>query len=309
MSHGRLIVAADGYAAFSTVQAAVDAALPGAVIEIRPGVYRGHVSVPKEKLSLTFLGTDPRRTVLTDSVGANSLKPDGGKVGTSDSASVSIFADGFRAEGLTFENAAFPRSVVGQAVALKVQGDRCAFRNCRFLSFQDTLYATGDGRRQLFEDCEIQGDVDFVFGHAAAYFRRCKLVSRGAGFVTAHARTATGGEGGYVFESCLLTAAPGVADGSVYLGRPWRPFARVLFLRCTLGPHLRPEGWDNWRDPKNEATAFFAEVACDGVGADRSRRVAWARAPGAKELAALSEKNLLRGWKPRRTGKPVQCDR
>jgi PelA/Pel-15E family pectate lyase len=104
--------------------------------------------------------------------------------------------------------------------------------------------------------------------------------------VTAHYRTSNDEDTGFVFLRCRLT---GEKTGSgVYLGRPWRPYARVIFIDCRLGSHIRAEGWDNWRDPAREKTAWFAEYKSTGPGANPSARVAWSRQLTDREAAEFS---------------------
>ena len=184
-----------------------------------------------------------------------------------------------RVFNLTFENTAGP---VGQALALFVEGDRVVFVNCRFVGNQDTIFAAGEGSRQYFEDCYVEGTTDFIFGPATAVFDGCRIHSKRDSYVTA-ASTPPGEPFGFVFLDCVLTAAPGVER--VYLGRPWRDHARTVFVRTEMGPHVRPEGWHNWDRPEAEATAFYAEYGSTGAGAGRRRRVAWAHTLDAAEAA------------------------
>jgi pectinesterase len=271
---------------YRSVQEAVMAACPNETIHLRPGVYFEPVSVPKEKRGLRLIGEDATRTMITFCRAAHTLNADGKPYGTSDSASVVIHADGLRMEHITFENSAGRGRHVGQAVAIKIFSNDLTFRHCRFLGWQDTLYATGRGR-QLYQDCYIEGDVDFIFGHAAAVFEKCQIHSKGAGYITAQARDTEKEIGGYVFRECNLTAASDVAAGTVYLGRPWRDYARVVYINCTMGAHIHPAGWDNWRNPNREKTAFFAEIGSRGIGAKQERRVAWARALTISEAERL----------------------
>jgi pectinesterase len=266
-------VASDGPADHRTVQAAVDAIPAGnrerVVVLIKPGVYKERLRVARDKGPVTFRGEPGRAadTLLTFNYSAKSVE-NGKEVGTSGSYSTLIEAADFTAENVTFENSA---GEVGQAVALRTTGDRATFRNCRFLGWQDTLY-THDGRC-YFEDCYIEGRVDFIFGRSTAVFNRCHIHSKNGGFVTA-AATPQEAAFGYVFLDCRLT---GSGEPKAYLGRPWRPYAAVAYLRCEMGPHVRPEGWDNWRNPDNEKTARFAEYQCTGPGAAPAARVRWSR--------------------------------
>ena len=128
----------------------------------------------------------------------------------------------------------------GRLWRVKTQGDNMVFEKCRFLGWQDTLYANGDGH-QRFTNCYIEGDVDFIFGHAAAIFEKCKIVCKGEGYVTAQARDTEKDPGGYLFWRCDISATPDLRPSSVYLGRPWRgPLPACLFWECKLGPQIRP---------------------------------------------------------------------
>jgi pectinesterase len=302
----------DGGGDFKTVQAAIDAvpadnAVP-VVIHIKPGIYKEPILIAKGKRFITLRGDDARATLLTFDRSANTSHPDGGTeakpdgsvvprtVGTSGSASTFIAADDFSATDVTFENSA---GEVGQAVALRITGDRARFQRCRFLGWQDTLYLH-EGRAHLV-DCYIEGRVDFIFGKAVAVFERCHMHSKNkdgnGGFVTAPA-TPPEEPWGFVFLDCKLTG-----DAPAYLGRPWRDYGATAFVRCDLGSHVRPEGWDNWRNPARERTARFAEFGCTGAGADRSRRVAWSRELDAATVVKLTAKTILAGadgWDPSR---------
>jgi PelA/Pel-15E family pectate lyase len=272
-------VAADGSGDYKTVQQAVDHVPENnkqrVVIQIKPGVYNEQIRVSAGKRYLTFRGADPLKTILTFRLSAQQAG------NTRLAFSTLVNADDFRAENLTFENSFGTGS---QAVALFVDADRAAFHNCRFLGWQDTLFVNGS--RHLFTDCYIEGHVDFIFGTASAVFENCTIHSKGAGYVTAHYRTSNEEDTGFVFYRCRLTGQN--TGNGVYLGRPWRPYARVVFLECWLGDHIRPEGWDNWRDPAREKTAWFGEYKSHGPGANPSARVAWSRQLSAAEAAEFS---------------------
>jgi len=272
-----VVVAADGSGDFKTVQQALDHVPENkpVVIRIKPGVYREQIRVSAGKNHITFRGDDPLKTILTFRISAQQAG------NTRLAFSTLINADDFRAENLTFENSFGTGS---QAVALFVDADRASFQNCRFLGWQDTLFVNGS--RHFFKDCYIEGHVDFIFGTASAVFENCTIHSKGAGYVTAHYRTSNEEDTGFVFYRCRLTGEN--TGGGVYLGRPWRPYARVVFIECWLGAHIKPEGWDNWRDPAREKTAWFAEYKSTGPGANPNARVAWSRQLTAAEAVQFS---------------------
>jgi pectinesterase len=292
---------------FTSVQQAVDAAPQNSaetvVIEIQPGTYKGRVEVPKSKPKLTFrgAGADASKTIITNDWNASFVRPGTTQpVGTSGSAATIVAADDLSAENLTFENSA---GETGQAVALRFTGDRGKFVNCRFLGWQDTLYV--DGGRAYFKDCYVEGRVDFIFGGSAAVFEKCTIHSKNGGYVTA-ARTPPEQKFGYVFLDCTLTGDP----VPTYLGRPWQwdrgRRAHVAFIRCKMGPHVRPEGWNQWDRPNNpntrpaENTRYFEFVSTDleGKPLDVSKRVPWSHQLTEEQAAAYTLKNVLADWSP-----------
>ncbi len=293
------VVAADGSGDYRTVQAAIDAApqhtsatLPW-VILVRPGTYREVVYVQREKRFVALVGEDPTRTVITYDLHASTPGPDGKPIGTFRTPTVTIDADNFTAENLTFQNDAGP---VGQAVAVRVDGDRVVFRNCRFLGWQDTLLLNRG--RQYITDSLIAGHVDFVFGGATTYFERCHVHCWRNGYITA-ASTPQDVRYGFVFADATITGE--TPDVRTYLGRPWRDFASVLFLRTNMSEVVRSQGWHNWDRPERERTARFEEYGNAGPGARRSDRVAWSRRLSAMEAAGLSVRAVLGGndkWNP-----------
>jgi pectinesterase len=291
-----LTVAADGSGQFRTVQAAIDAvpnqsAVP-IIIQLKSGIYHEKVVVPTLKTHLVLRGDDAASTIITysDHSGANGIS-------TPTSYSVLVQAADFTAENVTFENAA--GYTAGQAVALHVEGDRAIFRHCRMVGNQDVLFLAAGGSRQYYQDCHIEGTTDFIFGASIGVFDHCVIKSKKNSFVTA-ASTPEGQAYGFVFLDCKLTADTIMAQ-KVYLGRPWRPYARVAYLRCTLGPHIVPAGWENWRNPTNEKTAFYAEYRSAGPGANPAGRVPWSHQLSTKEAKQYTLKRIFGGtqaWVP-----------
>lgn len=268
------VVAQDGSGDFTTVQEAVNA-VPDfrknnrTTIFIKKGNYKEKLIIPECKINLTLVGEDG--AVITYDDYASKLNRFGEEKSTSGSASCYIYAPDFMAENITFENSSGP---VGQAVACFVSGDRAIFKKCRFLGCQDTLYTYGYPTRQYYEDCYIEGTVDFIFGKATAAFNRCNIHSRGNGYVTAPA-TPEDSKYGYVFHDCKLTAEEGVKG--VALSRPWRPYAQAIFINCELGNHIAPAGWNNWGKESNGKTINYAEYGSKGPGANPAARVPYSR--------------------------------
>ena len=300
------VVAKDGSGDFFTLQGAIDA-VPDfrkekrTNILVRRGVYKEKLIVPECKLNISLIGEDG--AVLTNDDYAQKKNRFGENMSTSGSSTCYIYGPDFYAENITFENSA---GRVGQAVACFIEGDRAYFKNCRFLGNQDTLYNYGKESRQYFENCYIEGTVDFIFGWATVLFKDCVIHSVGDGYVTAPA-TDKGKKYGYVFMDCKLTAADGVSK--VYLSRPWRPYAKAVFIRCDLGNHIMPEGWNNWGKKDNEKTAYYAEYKNIGEGAPIENRAKWSHQ--LKNLHKFGVEDILLGndgWNPVKNGNELLKD-
>jgi pectinesterase len=292
------VVAADGSGQFKSVQEAINAA-PQATgpaspwtIRVRPGTYRELVYVQREKRHVRLVGDDPATTTITYDLHASLPGTDGKPIGTFHTPTLWIDADEFAVENLTISNSAGP---VGQALALRVDGDRVSFRNCRFLGWQDTILANRG--RQYFSGCTVQGAVDFIFGGATALFDRCDIICAGTGYITA-ASTPDGQAFGFVFSGCRISGADGV---QTYLGRPWRAFAYVVFLNTQMSGVVRPVGWHNWNKPEREKTSRYAEFGSTGPGANAAGRAAWAKALTAAQAREITAQRVLAGadgWSP-----------
>jgi len=286
-----ITVAADGTGQFTRVQDAIMSVPNGTaenpvVIRIQPGTYKERIYVQREKRFFHLVGDDPATTVLTYDLHANLPDKDGKPIGTFATPSTTIDADDFTAENLTFENAAGP---VGQALAIRVDGDRAVFRNCRFLGNQDTIFLNRG--RQLFDRCYIEGTTDFIFGGATAWFEDCTIHCLKSSYITA-AATPDFQPFGFVFHNCRITAEPGI---KVYLGRPWRDHAAVTFLNCELPDAIEPRGWHNWNQPHRENTARYAEHQSTGPGAKPAARASWSRQLTPDEAAAITIQRVLAG--------------
>jgi len=308
-----LYVAADGTGDFYSIQRALDAApKDGALVLVAPGTYREVLTVDKPGIRLRSANPDASKTVVVNdrSAGANG--------GTLHSATVNVTADNFFAENITFEND-YNRTHEqlyngSQALALRVIGDRAIFHNVRLLGNQDTVYAGSrncapDGAncipaRQYFSDCYIAGNVDFIFGDGKAVFDRCEIHSTAhdGGFITAQSKHYPEEDSGFVLNRCKLFADAGLI-GKVYLGRPWRPYATVIFLNTEMGDHIDPTGWREWHPGETHSieTVFYAEYNSTGPGALNGSREPHTHFLTAEEAAKFDPAVFLRGndgWNP-----------
>ncbi len=297
-----IVVAKDGSGHFNNIQEAVWSVRAEMthrrVIFVKKGVYKEKVVVPTWCMNVSLVGEDRDSTILTWNDHANivrtlqaevrsDLAPR--KITTFETYTLLVQGHGFQAENLTIENNA-PEH--GQAVALHVEGDKATFINCRILGNQDTIYAGSETSRQYYKNCYIEGTTDFIFGAATCFFDKCVIHSKKNSYITAPS-TPKYKSYGFVFKDCTLTAATGIQK--VYLGRPWRPYGASVWIDCTMGSHILPKGWDNWRNADNEKTARFVEINSKGAGANNNARVQWAKTKG-KRANYSKEKVLGLPW-------------
>ena len=290
-------VAQDGSGDFKTVQEAINA-VPDfrkntTTIYIKNGIYKEKLTLPSTKAAVTLIGENVEKTILTNDDFASKKNSFGEEMGTTGSSSFFIFGDDFTAKNITFENSAGP---VGQAVAVRVDGDRVFFENCRFLGFQDTLYPHGKESRQYYKDCYIEGTTDFIFGWSTAVFENCEIFCKEGGQYITAASTLEETPFGFVFLNCRISGD--TPDNSYYLGRPWRPYAKTVFINTYMGDLIKPEGWHNWNKPEAERTAFYAEYGSSGPGANPTARVDWSHQLTKEEREKYTLKNIFKDWEP-----------
>lgn len=285
-----LKVAKDGSGNYTTIQDAVmairDYSDVPVNIYVKAGVYKEKLVIPAQKTKIRLVGENKDNTIITyDDYSGK------GTINTYTSHSVLVKGNEFVAENLTFENSAGP---VGQAVALHVEADRVIIKNCKIIGNQDTLFPSADTSRQYYLDCYIEGTTDFIFGAATVVFERCHIHSKKNSYITA-ASTTEHQAFGFVFFNCKLTAAPEFKK--VYLGRPWRPFAKTVFINTEMGDHILPQGWSPWNKNDNHKQSYYAEYGSFGPGYIAGQRVDWSHQLSKKELKKYTLKNIFSGSK------------
>lgn len=322
---------AGAYHSISKALEAIDELCPNdgqpVTIHIEPGEYRERVEIHRPYVTLVGETADGVRIV--GSLGAKMPSGDGsgidGKFGTFRTYTVLVDADDVRLENLTIVNDAGDGREVGQAIALYADGDRLVVDTCCITGRQDTLFlgplpprevkpggfigpkqfAPRRVGRQYFRRCRIEGDVDFIFGGACAYFEGCEIRSLNRnmdvnGYVTA-ASTPEGEPYGFVFHGCSFTAAQDVAPDSVYLGRPWREWAQTVLIDCWLGQHIKREGWWDWAKPAAHERAHYAGASLHGPASDAENWAPWAHELDATATTRYAREQALSGadgWDP-----------
>ena len=297
-----LTVAQDGSGDYKTIQEAVNAvrdlSQEQVTIKIKPGVYHEKLVIPSWKKNISLVGESNGNTIVTNNDYSGKDYPGGkdqfgrNKYSTYTSYTVLVQGDNIVLENLTIENSS---GRVGQAVALHIEGDKAIIKNCRLLGNQDTIYAATETSRQYYKDCYIEGTTDFIFGEATCVFENCSIKSLTNSFITA-ASTTAGQKYGYVFLNCKLIAD--TAATKCFLGRPWRPYAKVVFINTNMGRHILPVGWNNWNNPENEKTVTYAEYKSYGPGANPTARVKWSKQLTADQVKQYTLKNVFANWDP-----------
>jgi len=279
-------VAKDGSGNFKTIQEAVNAVRDLSEVQvsiyIKKGIYKEKLVIPAHKSKISLIGEDKDQTIITfDDYSGK------GVINTYTSHTVLVQGNDFKAENLTLQNNAGP---VGQAVALHVEADRVVIKNCKIIGNQDTLFPSADTSRQYYADCYIEGTTDFIFGAATVVFERCHIHSKKNSYITA-ASTTENQAYGFVFLNCKLTAD--TAFQKVYLGRPWRPFAKTVFINTQMGSHILPAGWSVWNKNENHKTTFYAEYGSTGPGFVKESRIEWSKQLSRKEAKQYTLKKIF----------------
>jgi pectin methylesterase-like acyl-CoA thioesterase/acetyl esterase/lipase len=299
-----ITVSKDGKGDFASIQEAInftrDLGPAEVIIHIKNGTYNEKIEIPAWKHRLTLVGENRKNTIITNADFSGKINPKTGKeISTFTSSTLLVEGNDIQIQNLTIKNSSCNE---GQAVALHVEGDRFIIKDCDILGCQDTIYTAREASRQLYYNCYIEGTTDFIFGEATAVFKNCTIKSFADSYVTA-AATPQNREFGYVFINCKLIAAQGVKE--VYLGRPWRPYAKTVFINTEMGSHIRPEGWNPWKGdamfPNKEETAYYAEYNSTGAGAAPENRVSWSHQLTSKEAEKYSIDAILNGsdhWNP-----------
>ena len=311
-------VAADGTGDYYSVQSAVDRVpAEGGLVLVAPGTYRERVLVKQSHITIASANKDASKTRIVFDLSAGTQRD--AHSPTPGMATVTVTGDDFTAQNITFEND-FNRtheqvSQGSQAQALNLGGDRNALHNVRILGNQDTLYigAKGCGQssgptctptRTYFDHCFVSGNVDFIYGDGIAYFEGCEIrntTHAAGGYLTAQGKHYADQDSVFVFNHCKLTVDEGV--GPVFLGRPWRPLASVVFMNTEMGAHIDPAGWREWHpgETKSLETAFYAEYHSTGPGGNSSKREPFGKQLTDAEAAKFSAASVLSGsdgWNP-----------
>lgn len=182
------------------------------------------------------------------------------------------------------------------AQALTVSASQVGFYGCAFTGYQDTVY--GQSTNTLMKSSYVEGATDFVYGgqNCTFWLEDCDIgFNRGTGgYITASGRESDD-DAWYVINESRVFAKPGinVTAGSVYLGRPWRAYARVVYQNTNLSNIINPQGWNPWDKGADLSHIYYAEYLNAGPGANTSQRVSWSL----QLSSPISMDTAMPGWK------------
>ncbi|XP_071708685.1 probable pectinesterase/pectinesterase inhibitor 12 [Rutidosis leptorrhynchoides] len=274
-------VATDGSGNFSTITDAINFApnnsLDRVIIYIKQGLYQENVEIPSYKPNIVLLGDGSGMTIIT----GNRSVVDGWT--TFRSATVAVSGERFLARDIGFHNTAGAEK--HQAVALRINADFAAVYRCVISGYQDTLYV--HSFRQFYRECDIYGTIDYVFGNAAVVFQGCNIISRMPmpgqfTVISAHSRDSPDQQTGISFQNCSVLATEDLRNTTTttlvksYLGRPWKPYSRTVFIESYIDDLIDPAGWIHWSSgDQGLDTLYYGEYGNDGPGSRVDGRVTW----------------------------------
>lgn len=259
----------------------------GDTIFLKEGIYNEKVNIFNDNIKI--VGENAENTIIRNNDYFHKILNDGNEANTFRTYTCLITGNNVSLSNLTIENTSLPSSKYGQAVALHACGDNFKCDNVILKSAQDTLFTgplpkdlieryTGfllkeqlnpTQTKQIYKNCKIYGDTDFIFGCSQALFINSDIISIGKGYLAAPAH-AKEMKYGYLFYRCNLLSEDN-ANGT-YLARPWRDYGTAAFIDCNVGNHIDQRGFNKWGGTNRDKTARFYEYSSN---VDLSNREKW----------------------------------
>jgi pectin methylesterase-like acyl-CoA thioesterase len=305
-----LTVATDGSGDFATVQGAIDFVPANnnkrVVVLVKKGTYTEIVYVNSNKPFITVRGEDRALSVI-QYANNNNFNP----ASTTHRTMFGVDAADFTLETITLRNTT-PQGG-SQAEAFRGNNNRIVINKVNLYSFQDTLLLSGQSNQGGFvTDSYIEGDVDFIWGSGAAFFKNTELKmmlrqNNNAG-VYAQFRNPQG-RNGYVFVNCRLTRSnASVTNTQLHRIDPDEyPYSQMVLIDTVMDAHIRPDPWQ-FDLPTNAVNATnypnirmweYKSRDLNGNLVDVSQRHPISRQLTEAEAAQWSDPSfVLGGWVP-----------
>lgn len=249
-----------------TIQEAISVAsnFNDAIIEIDEGIYKEKIKVFTNNITIIGKGID--KTIITFDDYSKKIHSDGRDYNTFRTSTMLITGNRCKIKDLTIENTSKSK-LCGQAIALSVLGNHFHAENIKLKSEQDTLflgplpddlkvrYTNFLSNDELFIEgslyskfikCEIEGNIDFIFGSGSSLFDNCNIMSVSDGYVIAPSHSLYQ-DWGFIFNNCTFTKKNENIN-NVCLIRLWRPYGKAHFLNCKYDSHIGEYGLQGWNN-------------------------------------------------------------
>ncbi|TPX36209.1 pectinesterase [Synchytrium microbalum] len=262
-------------AMFKTIQEAVNSlsltSTEAQVLTIAPGKYLEQVTIPFLQGQLNVYGLKTPSLNYTDNqVTISCNKNRATESDNFHTATLRILTSKVKIYNINVENTSPPSA--HQALALAASVGMQGYYACQFSAYQDTVWT--DSGHQVFSKCMISGLVDFIFGGGRALVTKTfvRVLPGSVGYITASGRKAANSSAWILLDQCHIDGGDSGTTHKIFLGRPWRPFGKVIVQHSYLSDIINPRGWAPWMSTMSTANAEFQEFGNTGPGAPLGNR-------------------------------------
>ena len=197
-----------------------------------------------------------------------------------------------------------------RACVIFIEADQSEFKDCQFLSSQDTMFTGNNTEHTYFKNCVIEGTTDYICGDGSAVFDGCTLSMYGYGDKAASGSIIVASKAlsqlGYLFNNCKVvkTSYPGINKGitKTYFARPWRADSKVVFLNTEVedANTIAPAGFTSMSNvtPAKAKYYEYKTHLADGTKVSTSSRAAGVNKMTDEEASAVKLEDYFEGWTP-----------
>lgn len=197
-----------------------------------------------------------------------------------------------------------------RACVIFIEADQSEFKDCQFLSSQDTMFTGNNTEHTYFKNCVIEGTTDYICGDGSAVFDGCTLSMYGYGDKAASGSIIVASKAlsqlGYLFNNCKVvkTSYPGINNGitKTYFARPWRADSKVVFLNTEVedANTIAPAGFTSMSNvtPAKAKYYEYNTHLADGTKVSTSSRAAGVNKMTDEEASAVKLEDYFEGWTP-----------